>query len=82
MKYDTAKFMNRTNDKILPITFQKLYKIKTCNTNQCYRIKVKTVIKAFFFTNSDQQLLNITNKKSIILYFVIYIYIYSTLLSI
>ena len=31
VKYNTAKFMNRANNKMLPINLQKLYKIKTYN---------------------------------------------------
>ena len=41
VKYNTAKFMNRANNKMLPINLQKLYKIKTYNKNLFYRIKAR-----------------------------------------
>ena len=41
VKYNTAIFMNRENNKMLPINLQKLYKIKSYNKNLFYRIKVR-----------------------------------------
>ena len=61
MKYNTAKFMNRANNKMLPINLQKLYKIKTYNTNLFYRIKVRTDRKAFCLTNVGPKLWNNLN---------------------
>ena len=61
VKYNTAKFMNRVNNKMLPINLQKLYKIKTYNKNLFYRIKVRTDRKAFCLTNVGPQLVNNIN---------------------
>ena len=61
VKYNTAKFMNRAINKMLPINLQKLYKIKTYNKNLFYRIKVRTDRKAFCLTNVGPQLWNNLN---------------------
>ena len=58
VEYNTAKFMNRANNKMLPINLQKLYKIKTYNKNLFYRIKVRTDRKALCLTNVGHKLWN------------------------
>ena len=61
VKYNTAKFMKRANNKMLHINLQKLYKIKTYNKNLFYRIKVRTDRKAFCLTNVGPKLWNNLN---------------------